>query len=237
MGTSLIAAPIRASLVKRAYGPGPVTTSCRPGWADYSSGSFLAGARVFPSRGQGSSWSARSRAAARTNELDAGKRREILEGEEGLVAVGLSGSRAGSRCVAGGVVSQAPIRRRASVRAAAMTICPGTGLLSQKIELGAGAGSCRRSERARGLVTLPSSRPRRRCRAGSLHVGQQVPGAGEQLAGDRDGGDLLPALLGDRLVGGGELRGPHCRVSSPELGISHPERPATGLSWEEARPL
>jgi hypothetical protein len=29
----------------------------------------------------------------------------------------------------------------------------------------------------------------------------------------------------------------HCRVSSPELGISHPERPATGLSWEEARPL
>jgi hypothetical protein len=27
------------------------------------------------------------------------------------------------------------------------------------------------------------------------------------------------------------------RVSSPELGISHPERPATGLSWEEARPL
>jgi hypothetical protein len=29
----------------------------------------------------------------------------------------------------------------------------------------------------------------------------------------------------------------HCRVSSPELGISHPERPATGLSLEEARPL
>ncbi len=29
----------------------------------------------------------------------------------------------------------------------------------------------------------------------------------------------------------------HCRVSPPELGISHPERPATGLSWEEARPL
>src|SRR6266550_4248019 len=28
----------------------------------------------------------------------------------------------------------------------------------------------------------------------------------------------------------------HCRVSSPELGISHPERPATGLSLEEARP-
>ena len=38
-----------------------------------------------------------------------------------------AGSCAGSRCVAGGVVSQAPIRRRASVRAAAMTMCPGPG--------------------------------------------------------------------------------------------------------------
>jgi hypothetical protein len=34
---------------------------------------------------EGSGWSARSRAAARTNELDAGERREILEGEEGPV--------------------------------------------------------------------------------------------------------------------------------------------------------
>jgi hypothetical protein len=59
--------------------------------------------------------------------------------------------------LAGGVVSQAPIRRRASVRAAAMTMFPGTGLLSQMIERGAGAGSCRESELARGLVTLPSS--------------------------------------------------------------------------------
>ena len=39
----------------------------------------------------GSSWSARSRAAARTNELDAGKRRKIIEGGEGPVAVELSG--------------------------------------------------------------------------------------------------------------------------------------------------
>jgi hypothetical protein len=29
--------------------------------------------------------------------------------------------------LAGGVVSQAPIRRRADVRAAAMTMCPGPG--------------------------------------------------------------------------------------------------------------
>ena len=36
-----------------------------------------------------------------------------------------------------------------------MTMCPGTGLLSQMIERGAGAGSCRKSELTRGLVTLP----------------------------------------------------------------------------------
>ena len=37
----------------------------------------------------------------------------------------------------------------------AMAMCPGTGLLSQMIERGLVAGSCRRGERARGLVTLP----------------------------------------------------------------------------------
>ena len=39
--------------------------------------------------------------------------------------------------VAGGVVSQAPIRHLADL-ADAMTMCPGTGLLSQKIERGPG---------------------------------------------------------------------------------------------------
>ena len=38
---------------------------------------------VLPPRGRGSSWSARSRAAAWTNELDAGERRKIIEGGEG----------------------------------------------------------------------------------------------------------------------------------------------------------
>src|SRR6266700_3988789 len=42
--------------------------------------------------------------------------------------------------------------------------------------------------------------------AGQVRVGEQVPGAGEQLAGDRGGGDLLPPPLGDGLEGGGELR-------------------------------
>jgi len=84
--------------------------------------------RVFPPRGRGSSWSARSRAAARTNELYAGKRREIIGGEEGPAAVWLIGGRVRvPGIVAGEVVSQAPIRRRASMRAAAMTMCPGPG--------------------------------------------------------------------------------------------------------------
>ena len=91
-----------------------------------------------------SGWSARSRAAARTNELDAGKRRKILEGEEGLVAVGFVRGRVRvPGRVAGGVVSQAPIRRRAGVRGGCHDHVSGTGLLSQMIERGAGAGSCR----------------------------------------------------------------------------------------------
>ncbi len=49
----LTSAPIRAIGVKRACGSGPVTTSCRPGWADCSSGSFLAAAPGLAARGQG----------------------------------------------------------------------------------------------------------------------------------------------------------------------------------------
>ena len=36
-----------------------------------------------------------------------------------------------------------------------MTMCPGTGLLSQMIELGLVAGPCRMGELARSVVTLP----------------------------------------------------------------------------------
>jgi hypothetical protein len=62
----------------------------------------------------------------------------------------------------------------------------GTGLLSHVIERGAGVGSCRKNELTRGLATLPSSwPPHRRAGIGGFHLGQQVPGAGEQLAGDR----------------------------------------------------
>jgi hypothetical protein len=96
-GNARYSAPMRAIVVKRAYGSGPVATCCRPGGlTDCCSGSFFAAARSFPSRGRGSGWSARSRAAARTNELDAGERREIIEGEEGGFGCGLAcqGSRA-----------------------------------------------------------------------------------------------------------------------------------------------
>jgi hypothetical protein len=47
----------------------------------------------------------------------------------------------------------------------------------------------------------------RRGRARCLGGGEQVPGAGQQLAGDRDGGDLLPAPFRDGGVAGGEFRG------------------------------
>ena len=54
----------------------------------------------------------------------------------------------------------------------------GTRLLSQMIERGLTAFSCRKNERARGLVTLLFSRPvRRTVRPGGLGVGEQVPGA------------------------------------------------------------
>ena len=80
--TSFIAAPIRATIVKSAYEPGPVTTCCRRAGLTV----LLDLPRSCPGlavvRAE-SSWSARSRAAARTNELDAGKRRKIVESEEG----------------------------------------------------------------------------------------------------------------------------------------------------------
>ena len=60
---------------------------------------------------EGSSWSARSRAAARTNELEAGERRRII-GERGRSVFVLVVRVVLFPGVAGGVVSQAPIRRR-----------------------------------------------------------------------------------------------------------------------------
>ena len=91
---------------------------------------------------EGSSWSARSRVAARTNELDADERRTIIGGEEESFPVLAC---EGSCAVPGvgwrsGLASTHPAPRQ---QAGAMTMCPGTGLLSQMIERGLAAGSCR----------------------------------------------------------------------------------------------
>ena len=135
---------------------------------------------VFSPRGQGSGWSARSRAAARTNELDAGKRRKIIEGEEGAsCGIGLCEGRVR---VPGARLAEWSHKHPSG--AAPVRGChdhmSGTGLLSHVIERGAGAGSCRKSELTRGLATLPVSwPPRRRAGVGGLQLSKQVPGAGQ----------------------------------------------------------
>src|SRR6266581_7421882 len=84
-----------------------------------------------------------------------------------------------------------------------------------------------KGERTRGLAALPSSwPPRRRAGVGGLYLGQQVPGAGQQLAGDRDGGDLVPAASGDAGVGGGEVRGPPGGLRGL---VQHPPQPRRAL--------
>src|SRR5215831_3789536 len=78
---------------------------------------------------EGSCWSARSRAAVRTNELDADERRLIIGSGEGSFRAGGEGScypRCGWRSGLASTHRARPV-----------------------------AGSCRMGERARGLVTLP----------------------------------------------------------------------------------
>src|SRR5215469_12946463 len=62
---------------------------------------FLAAAGFLPPRGRGSSWSPRTRAAARRNELDAGERRPMIASEESPLGCGLpwtGGWLPGGRC-------------------------------------------------------------------------------------------------------------------------------------------
>src|SRR5215467_16368624 len=70
------------SFVKRAYWPGPVILLVIAGLGGTVACGFFSSLPVCAVVQAVSSWSARSRAAARTNELDAGKRRPIIEGEE-----------------------------------------------------------------------------------------------------------------------------------------------------------
>ena len=84
---------------------------------------------------EGSSWSARSREAARTDELEAGQRRRIIGSEEDRVFVLVLEGRGASPAWLAEWSRKHP-SGAACVRAAAMTMCPGTGLLSQMIERG-----------------------------------------------------------------------------------------------------
>ena len=103
-----------------------------------------------------------------------------------------------------------------------MTVTPGTGLLSQGIERGEG-----RLMRSRELTR--GWRPSRLAgRTGAGGVGEQVAGAGEQLAGDRGGGDLGAAAAGDRLVAGGEVGMPPGLLRGLAQDPADPDRPLPG---------
>jgi hypothetical protein len=151
MGNALISAPIRATTVKRAYGSGPVATSCRPGWADCSSGSSsqVPGSSRRAARGQaGAPAAAQRRGRASLTPVSGGRLSRPRKGfrlrvwfVRGRVPVPALGMRSG-------LASTHPAPRR-QMRAAAMTMCPGPGLLSHVIERGLLACSCRMGERTR----------------------------------------------------------------------------------------
>jgi hypothetical protein len=154
------------------------------------------------------------RARARTNELDAGERRPMIGGEERpasrlwLPGRGLPGWVSG--VVRPGGVGLTATHPAARAGGGHDHVIRGLGC---SVSSPGAAGPAQDDLRARpGWATLPVlSRCRRLGRGrwrgcGVSGVGEQVPGAGEQLAGDRGGGDLLPAPSGDGLVAGRELR-------------------------------
>jgi hypothetical protein len=157
------------------------------------------------------------RARARTNELDASKRWPMIEGEEQpaswlwLPGQGVCWGGGFRSCVAWRSGSHShPFGRPRG--AGAMTMPSGGPGCSVSSSSAARPGSgCSSSSPGPGDPP-PGLSPRRRLGRGRLWgwsvfgFGEQVPGAGEQLAGDRGGGDLLPAPFGDGLVAGGELR-------------------------------
>ena len=141
---ALISAPIRATTVKRAYGSGPVATSCRPGWADCSSGSSsqVPGSSRRAARGQAGAPAAAQR-RGRTSLTPASGGRSS-EARKGSVAVGFVRGRV---LVPGAWLAEWSHKHPSG--AAPVRGChdhmSGTGLLSHVIERGAGAGSCRRA--------------------------------------------------------------------------------------------
>src|SRR5215813_479534 len=164
----------------------------------------------------------------------------MIASEESPPGCGLLGAGfAGWVRVSGGVVSHPPIRPPA--RAGAMTMYSGDraaqsvrrarrGRLRQIFELTRGHAT------PSGAVTALLLGARRVRGCGVPGADEHVPGAGEQLAGDGGGGDLLPAPLRNALEGGCELRGaawrsarPHPAPSAatPSLprGCAHSRRP------------
>jgi hypothetical protein len=198
---------MRAPVVKRACWIDPVTcwlAAGLDGTVVVAFPSLLPVCAVAP--GRGSSWSARRAgpAGAGEDERAWGRQAAADHRERGTAScgVGVCGGRwlvSPARVVVGVGLTcthSAPAWWRV-----AMTVTPGTGLLSQGIERGEG-----RLMRSRELTRgWRPSRLAGRTAAGG--VGEQMVGAGEQLAGDRGGGDLGAAAPGDALVAGGELGG------------------------------
>jgi len=81
-------------------------------------------------------------------------------------------------------------------------------------------------ELARRLATVPPLAGRT-VGAGIGEVGERVVDAGDELAGDRRGGDLPAAAAGEGLVAGGEVRVP----------LGQPTRPAADMRAKPAGPL
>jgi len=201
----IVSAPMGAPVVKRACWIDPVT--CSPA-AGLGGGLWLwlflvaAGLCRRAGRGQaGAPAAPRRQARARTNELEAGKRRSMIGSEEqppcGLAYAKVAGLVSRSRVVVG-VVSHAPIRRLPD-GGSHMTVASGDRAAQSGHRARRGR-LMRKRERARGLATS-----RLAGRTVAAGVGEQVVGAGEELAGDRRGGDLLAAAAGDGLIPGGEL--------------------------------
>ena len=202
------------------------TCCCRRGWADCSSGSSsqlpgLAAAR------EESSWSARSRAAARTNELDAGKRREIIEGEKGA---GCGLAYAGVVCVfpacgwRSGLTSTHPAPRRRS--GGCHDHVSGTGLLSHMIERGAGRRAHAEGRAHPGLGDPPVSRPPRRRAASAACISDSRCQARVSSLRENRWWRSSSRGVGDAGVGGGELR----RALGGLRGLVHdPPQPRRAL--------
>ena len=132
----LVAAPMRATGVKRAWGIYPVTCVVSPGWPDCSPGSSSAAAWFTSPCGRGQAGAPaaaqrRGRTSLRPTNGDG-----FIESEEGSFRAGFWGSGGCPRRWLAEWSRKHPSGVSLCDRADAMTMCSGTGLLSQMIERG-----------------------------------------------------------------------------------------------------